>query len=873
MHSPNQADRAVPLKVGTITIGRVKNNDIVLDDPAVSRVHAHIKFDGTSCRVIDQNSSNGTYMANNRLLAGVGENWTLETPLRIGSHLLRWKFAQQALSNAPQSLDFQPTSVSQEKTIGLTLDPPQISVDPGKSSQLTVELKNLGATVDHYHISVEGIPTLWVGEIPETVQLMPGEVKSVLLNLHPPRHPKSRAGRHSFSVCVMSQSRSSEFVKQKAILTIGHYSQFMSQLHPQKLHSGTLAQLKIENQGNLPDTYAVRFEDRGDEVAFEVSHAQVTIPDGQQAIVTVRPRPRKTPWFGRETSFLFSAKVNPGSGDVQTHSGEVVSRALIPIWVLLLVFFLCVSLIGLFAAIRPIIFPTSTPTPHPTVSPTPEPGMPILEEWCIYPEGAEPAALINRPIQVKAMPGEKLIVRWRVSNAQKVEIMPFGNQPLSGQIPYEFLETRTITLKATNADKVIEKMIEVLVLQPTPVLPPILPTSPTPSPSQLPTSIPVETSTPDNRQAVQLTGFDMINMQMGWGEWANPFGAATNLYRTEDGGLTWSDITPPSGYPIGSRFFALDGQRAWAALWGTYTEGGGVVWRTSDGGLTWLSSAPVQPGLPEYNVLPGFIPKAMYFLDEQHGWLVVAVDYVVSPGVLVILATTDGGQTWQQIADQNSMSQSPEGTSGYANMPCNVNGIAFVDLQNGYMAGDCFGEDLSYGFTVLNTMDGGRTWLAIFTNPTNLPQELQTAMEEGRANCGATGVENTPGGILVQHTCKVMESSDTFRDYYYLSFLPTGSSIWLGWAGETASFASISEGYSLEQPSEDGKRNLNVTTDGGSTWQIVGSVSWANARLDFPAPGQGFSLAWRWGDQAYASLLVRTADGGQSWVTVEGVVK
>ncbi|MCJ7701878.1 MAG: hypothetical protein MUO62_09865, partial [Anaerolineales bacterium] len=261
------------------------------------------------------------------------------------------------------------------------------------------------------------------------------------------------------------------------------------------------------------------------------------------------------------------------------------------------------------------------------------------------------------------------------------------------------------------------------------------------------------------------------------------------------------------------------------------------------------------------------------FLNEQYGWLVVSVDHTMSQDVLAILATTDGGQTWQQVADTFTMGQSPEDIQPSANMPCQVSAIAFTDPQIGYLAGDCLAPGGDYGFTILDTHDGGLNWTTPFTNPVNLPQALQTAISEGRSTCGATGVENTPAGILVQHSCQVQESSGEWNRYYYLSLLPKGSNAWLGWAGEAASFASTSQGYSLGQMMQNGRRSLSATTDGGRTWQVATSVTWQEARLDFQLPGQGFALVLAWGDQTYDSALVRTEDGGTTWTLVEGVMK
>ena len=44
----------------TLTVGRAQGNDIVIDDPTVSRNHARITFDGTQYKVEDLNSTSGT---------------------------------------------------------------------------------------------------------------------------------------------------------------------------------------------------------------------------------------------------------------------------------------------------------------------------------------------------------------------------------------------------------------------------------------------------------------------------------------------------------------------------------------------------------------------------------------------------------------------------------------------------------------------------------------------------------------------------------------------------------------------------------------------------------------------------------------------
>jgi pSer/pThr/pTyr-binding forkhead associated (FHA) protein len=57
----SRPDRKHDLK-GTTNIGRAGDNQVVLDDPTVSRHHAWIKVEEEGCLVFDIGSANGTFV-------------------------------------------------------------------------------------------------------------------------------------------------------------------------------------------------------------------------------------------------------------------------------------------------------------------------------------------------------------------------------------------------------------------------------------------------------------------------------------------------------------------------------------------------------------------------------------------------------------------------------------------------------------------------------------------------------------------------------------------------------------------------------------------------------------------------------------------
>jgi pSer/pThr/pTyr-binding forkhead associated (FHA) protein len=79
------AIREIPLDQDVITIGRKADNDIVIDNQAVSGYHARIKKEGQSLFIEDANSLNGTYINGQKISKGELHNGDV---VLIGVHTL-----------------------------------------------------------------------------------------------------------------------------------------------------------------------------------------------------------------------------------------------------------------------------------------------------------------------------------------------------------------------------------------------------------------------------------------------------------------------------------------------------------------------------------------------------------------------------------------------------------------------------------------------------------------------------------------------------------------------------------------------------------------------------------------------------------------
>ena len=379
--------RSVVIKTTGMIIGRAAGNDLVLSGDKISRQHTRIEFDGVNYKVYDLNSTNGTFLANTKLLPGVPEIWTLDKLLRIGDIYLRLERVAQA-STAPATQGLGVTGVGGTTRgpvpatqgmgsgrVGVFMPTTEWSVLPGSSLPISVTILNQGTVVDHFRTAVTGIPGDWIPAPPPVVQLLPGAQMEVAITVLPPQNPQSRAGRYNISIQVTSQDAPEQKTEAKATLSVLAFARFTSEMRPQRIRAGHMARIIVTNQGNAAGTFALSWQDPADEIAFSPPRAELTVPEGKVAWKDFRAEPRHKVLIGGSQTHSFVARVQPLAGEPQTHSGELISRARIPTWII--VVFIPLFCLALVAGAGLLPFGPGgkplamwlfykTPTPYPT---------------------------------------------------------------------------------------------------------------------------------------------------------------------------------------------------------------------------------------------------------------------------------------------------------------------------------------------------------------------------------------------------------------------------------------------------------------------------------------------------------------------------
>jgi photosystem II stability/assembly factor-like uncharacterized protein len=174
---------------------------------------------------------------------------------------------------------------------------------------------------------------------------------------------------------------------------------------------------------------------------------------------------------------------------------------------------------------------------------------------------------------------------------------------------------------------------------------------------------------------------------------------AVPVYRTEDGGTTWTPVTAIEGAPVVGLcafdvvqvpFVNAGNLDRRPRIVGVGRVGGPAAYIWSDDlGKTWK-----QGKLPEI----GAMAFDVRFLDEKRGFIASATDADVSQSNALILMTEDGGETWEEVYRS---SRPWELTWKFS----------FPDADTGYCTIQSYDPDPgSSKRFVAKTIDGGRSW-------------------------------------------------------------------------------------------------------------------------------------------------------------------
>lgn len=371
---------------------------------------------------------------------------------------------------------------------------------------------------------------------------------------------------------------------------------------------------------------------------------------------------------------------------------------------------------------------------------------------------------------------------------------------------------------------------------PTPRLTPTLPV-PSPSPTAIQTGPGFVLPAPRVQELTWLQ-VQPVNARQGWA--LARVGPYVYVLRTEDGGFTWRNVSPPWAGDSGEWATALfwDANTAWVtyAVWDpARVPDLAVVWSTTDGGLTW-QAAPLPLTVEE----PRFEPGPLVSSDGRSLWLLAHVEGGMQKDFSVLLTSQDAGRTWQRIAD-------PYRETAYDLMTLYTNDLAFLSQGYGWATKD---NGVAPGGVLVITEDGGRTWQAMVLDPPQAPEEDFFSCDTRSPHLWSPG----QGSVLL--TCPYAG-----EPVAYLVLWERGEAVYLPLpiVAEGMRFFSPQEGF-VWGPDLAGNTWLYRTQDAGLSWQEV-TVFPRPMKFAFSLP----SLGWAWSLEGDVFDLWLTQNGGVTW--------
>ncbi|WP_433679879.1 PASTA domain-containing protein [Nocardia sp. CA-119907] len=199
--------------------------------------------------------------------------------------------------------------------VRVTMEPTELSVDPGAAVVSTVTVHNTGTRVEEFELGVAGPLRPFAHLEPAVLSVYPDAKVTAVLRFAPPRDAGVEAGRAPFVLGARSRVNARVEDKASGTVSVGSFTELKAALQPETSRGRKPARHTVvtTNLGNVPLGVQVVLADRAGALTFQPPQSIATLPPGASAETPVLVGGSRK-WFGRTESHAFTAQVSPADG-------------------------------------------------------------------------------------------------------------------------------------------------------------------------------------------------------------------------------------------------------------------------------------------------------------------------------------------------------------------------------------------------------------------------------------------------------------------------------------------------------------------------------------------------------------------------------
>ncbi|MEA3075215.1 MAG: hypothetical protein QOF60_123 [Actinomycetota bacterium] len=217
---------------------------------------------------------------------------------------------------------------------GVVLEPVSVAATPGGMATCSVRIRNTGAVVDAFTVTVLGDAATWATVLPAQLSLFPGSDGTVEVQFALPRSASVTAGPVDFAVRVAASEDPDGSVVEEGVLEVAPFTEINAKITPRTSEAKRSArhEVLVDNRGNAPVEVTLAASDPDELLAFEVRPPSLTVGPGETGRAAVKVMAAKGFAKGADKHRPFEVMVttaSPGVPPVRL-DGNMVQKAGLP---------------------------------------------------------------------------------------------------------------------------------------------------------------------------------------------------------------------------------------------------------------------------------------------------------------------------------------------------------------------------------------------------------------------------------------------------------------------------------------------------------------------------------------------------------------